>query len=141
MAAPRTSQWTITACHQTQGWNLNRYESFKVDKNSLCYGVPIILRNKLTGCSLSVNCGSDKSGTEQIEKSRVYLSSSEQDVNRYWIFENKDCMRGGKINDDSPVYIRNATLSGYLTCDLRLSDVPTADFKIAVTSLSQLECI
>ena len=96
-----------------------------------------MLRNKRTGCDLTVVCQANLSESEQIDSSVVELSNSEHDFNKYWIFENTDSIRGGKISWRSPVYIRNATVPGYLTSDLQLSSVPTTDFTVIMANVSE----
>lgn len=100
-----------------------------------------MLRNKKTGCFLTVKYQSSLSDMEQIETSSVFLSSNEHDYNKYWIFENTDKIKGGKIKWKHSVFIRNATLSGYLTDDLKLSDVPLHEFNLRQASICQGKAI
>lgn len=98
-----------------------------------------MLRNKRTGCFLSVEYKSSLSDQEQIDSSHIILSGNEHDYNKYWIFENTYKILGGPICWDDPVFIRNATLSGYLTSNLQLSNVPEAEFNLKMANLSHLD--
>ena len=101
----------------------------------------MILRNKRTGCNITVQQDQSNVYEDWLEHSTVYLSSSEHDFNKFWIFENAYTIRGGKIEWGSYVYIRNATLSGYLTDDLKLSAVPETKFTLEKANLSNFGSI
>ena len=135
------SKLKIAAYHRHQGWEINFYETQPTAKNLLRYGVPIILQNKRTRCNLTAEYKSSVIDSERSSGYRVFLSKSEHDFNKYWIFENTECFVGGKIPWKSPVFIRNVTLEGYLTSELTLSDVPITEFQILRSSPSQFRCV
>ena len=77
---------------------------------------------------LTVNSSHLSTEGASTEVDEIFLTKYAYDIHHYWIPENINGLKGGKIMWNAKVYIRSATIGTYLSSDMTTTETPISMF-------------